>query len=138
MNKILIMLSICLTACTNLQPKFEQSEIDSGELSFIKTKKIGFFSGKFFPWIHSVYDIDGNKIVQMAAYADRMNKLYLRPGEYLLVLLCDSGNAYGHPSIAVNLEPGKTYETSCEIVKPGADDTDAEQAASLVAKFEQI
>ena len=138
MKKFLIIVSIFLTACTNLKPHFEQSDIDSGELSFIKTKKVGVFSGEYYPWIHSVYDADGNKIVQKAAYSNRINKLYLRPGQYLLVLLCDGGNSFAHPAISISLEPGKTYEASCEIGEVGKSIFGFDKPKSLEAKLIEV
>lgn len=138
MKHFILLLVVFLSACTNLQPKFEQAEINSGNLSLIKSKKVSFWGSEYFPWVHSVYDADGNKIVQMAAYADRINELYLRPGQYLVVLLCDRGNSYAHPSTAATLEAGKTYEASCEIGEVGKSILGFDTTKSLVAKVQEF
>ncbi len=80
--------------------------------------KPGFFYTDYAVYFVRVYDENGSQVIgnpnpKSWNYA-RLEQVRLQPGKYLFHSVCDIGNAYAFPSIALAVEARKTYLLTCE------------------------
>lgn len=137
MRLVIAILFVLLAGCANTVPKFTEADEVSGNLARIKSGEAKVSASGFYPSVHSVYDKEGNEIARMG-YMNKINDIYLEPGMYMVVLLCNKGNTFAHPSIAVNLDANKEYEIFCEIAEMRKSIFGFDLVDSLKAKIIEI
>ena len=137
MRLLLILCVAMLAACANTVPQYSQQELASGQLAHVRGRVTKAFSNEFSSFIHSVYDQKKQRIAKMG-YMNYIEDVYLPAGNYWIVLLCERGNSFAHPSIGVRVEAGEVYEVFCDVAEKSKGLFGLERIDSLSANFRKL
>ncbi len=137
MRLLLLLCVAMLAACANTVPQYSQDELASGQVAHVRGRVTKAFSNEFSSYIHSVYDQKKQRIAKMG-YMNYIEDVYLPAGNYWIVLLCERGSSFAHPSIGVHIEAGEVYEVFCDVAEKSKSLFGFETIDSLSANVRKL
>lgn len=138
MKRLLLLFPLLLCGCINTMPKYTESEISSGELASVSGKHPGLFRDGFAAWINTVYNSNGEKVIDHAMLGNRMSKVHLPAGRYVFIMDCDGGYATAFPRLLAELERGKSYEIECHVAEREKDFLGINMIKSIAVDIKEI
>jgi hypothetical protein len=118
-NYVLAITLIILAGCASFPEAYNKLGLPEEDLALVTgSYKPGFFYTDYAVYFNRVYDESGNQVIgnpdPKSWNHARLERVRLQPGKYLFHTICDSGNAYAFPSIALSVKANKTYLLTCE------------------------
>lgn len=129
---------IFLSSCSTTIPKYTEEQIQNEELAFIKVEKIGFLKLGYRPWIDTIYNSNGDIVASRQVFGNRISKLHLPEGNYLIIVECRDDSIYAFPKLAAQLEKNKSYEISCSIANTKKGLLGLDRITALKAEIKEI
>lgn len=106
-----------ISGCASSLDYYNPSSKPDDMLAYVQAGK----TNETFSLIVGVYDSQGKRVFGTESWVerDRWERIYIEPGRYRFVTLCQMGTSYAFPRFDAEIMAGKSYLITCRPLKTG-------------------